>query len=406
MRTTQRSRMGNGEMLDRVKVLSVFGTRPEVIKLAPLIIKMADQPKRFTSVACSTGQHDRMLRQALRAFEISADYNLDVMTVDQRLSELTAKLVVGLEKVIAEVQPSVLLVQGDTTTTFSAALAAFYSRVPVSHVEAGLRSWDSGNPFPEETNRVLTDRLSSYFFAPTEQNRRNLLAEGVNADRIFVTGNTAIDALMMMRARVADADPHTWDDAWGSAGAVIADKAHPLILVTAHRRESFGTPFQAICEALKELANDHPAWSFVYPVHLNPNVQDVVNTTLGNIRNIHLIQPLDYDAFVYLMDRAHLILTDSGGIQEEAPSLQKPVIVMREKTERTEAIEAGAAILVGTQKENIKNAVEQLMTDRALYESVRAIKNPYGDGFAADRILDHLYGSLHPDKLELCSSPA
>lgn len=392
-------------MLDSIRVLSVFGTRPEVIKLAPLILKMADQPARFTSTVCSTGQHDRMLRQALQAFEISLDYNLDVMTIDQTLSELTAKLVVGLEKVIAEVQPSVLLVQGDTTTTLSAALAAFYSRVPIAHVEAGLRSWDRENPFPEETNRVLTDRLSSYFFAPTELNRTNLLDEGVNAERIFVTGNTTIDALMMMRARVADADPHTWDHAWGSAGAVIADKAHPLILVTAHRRESFGAPFQAICEAIKELANDHPQWSFVYPVHLNPNVQDVVNTTLNGTRNIHLIQPLDYDAFIYLMNRAHLILTDSGGIQEEAPSLQKPVIVMREKTERTEAIEAGTAMLVGTQKVNIKNAVEHLMTNRALYESVSARKNPYGDGFASDRILDRLYESLRADKLELCMSP-
>lgn len=391
-------------MSDRIRVLSVFGTRPEVIKLAPLLLKMADQPARFSSIVCSTGQHDRMLRQALRAFEISPDYNLDVMTIDQKLSELTAKLLVGLEKVIAEVQPSVVLVQGDTTTTFSAALAAFYARVPVAHVEAGLRSWDSANPFPEETNRVLTDRLASYYFAPTESNRSNLLHEGVNTDRIFVTGNTAIDALMMMRAKVADVDPHTWDGVWGSAAGAIADKMQPLILVTAHRRESFGAPFRAICEALKELANDHPSWSFVYPVHLNPNVQDVVNTVLGSVKNVHLIAPLDYDAFVYLMNRAQLILTDSGGIQEEAPSLQKPVIVMREKTERTEAIDAGTAILVGTQKENIKNAVEQLMGDRAFYESVRVRKNPYGDGLASDRILDHLYGSLRPDMLELCGS--
>lgn len=389
-------------MSDPLRVLSVFGTRPEVIKLAPLVLKMADQADRFTSIVCATGQHDRMLRQALRAFEISPDYNLEVMTADQKLSALTAKLVVGLEKVIAEVQPSVLLVQGDTTTTFSAALAAFYSRVPVSHVEAGLRSWDRENPFPEEANRVLTDRLSSYYFAPTELNRRNLLDEGVNPERIFVTGNTAIDALMVMRAKVAEANPHAWDYAWGSAAGVIASSADPLILVTAHRRESFGAPFRAICEALRELADDHPAWSFVYPVHLNPNVRDVVNRTLGSTRNIHLIEPLDYDAFVYLMNRAHLILTDSGGIQEEAPSLQKPVVVMREKTERTEAVEAGTAILVGTRKENIKKAVEQLMTDRGLYESVRTRKNPYGDGFASDRILDHLYESLRANKLELC----
>jgi len=389
-----------------IKVLSVFGTRPEAIKLAPLLLKMSGQPDRFSSIVCSTGQHDDMLRQAMAAFRITADHHLEVMTANQKLSELTAKLVVALEKVITEVKPSVVLVQGDTTTTFSAALAAFYSRVPVAHVEAGLRSWDSANPFPEETNRVLTDRLSHYFFAPTESNRTNLLNEGISSERIFVTGNTAIDALLMMSARVADANPHAWDDAWGSARDSIADTSRPLILVTAHRRESFGEPFVSICEALKELANQHPSWSIVYPVHLNPNVQDVVNASLGSTENIHLIKPLNYDAFVYLMNRAHLLLTDSGGIQEEAPSLQKPVIVMREKTERSEAVEAGTALLVGTAKESIKRAVENLMSDRGFYELVSRRKNPYGDGLASDRILNHLYSALQTSNVELCGSLA
>jgi UDP-N-acetylglucosamine 2-epimerase (non-hydrolysing) len=345
-----------------------------------------------------------MSRQALAAFGITADYDLEVMTVNQKLSQLTAKLVVALEKVIASVQPSVVLVQGDTTTTLSAALAAFYSRVPVAHVEAGLRSWDAANPFPEEMNRILTDRLSSYYFAPTEMNRKNLLNEGVKPDQIFVTGNTSIDALLMMSAQVANADPHSWDSSWGAAGEVVAMKAAPLILVTAHRRESFGAPFQSICEAIDELADKHPEWKFVYPVHLNPNVQEVVKKTLYARSNVYLIEPLDYDAFVYLMNRCCLILTDSGGIQEEAPSIQKPVIVMREKTERTEAIDAGTAILVGTDKEKIKRTVERLMAELASSETRKTMPNPYGDGFASDRILAQLDKIPNRTSLELCDS--
>jgi UDP-N-acetylglucosamine 2-epimerase (non-hydrolysing) len=393
-------------MPDSIKVLSVFGTRPEAIKLAPLLSKMTKQPERFSSVVCSTGQHDDMLRQAMQTFDVTADYELQVMTANQRLSDLTAKLVVGVERVIAATAPSVVLVQGDTTTTFCAALAAFYARVPVAHVEAGLRSGDPANPFPEETNRVLTDRLSSYFFAPTELNRKNLLEEGITDDRIFVTGNTAIDALLMMSARVADVDPRTWDDAWESAGDAIPDKFKPLILITAHRRESFGAPFRSICEAIRDLAVAHPSWSFVYPVHLNPNVQEPVSSILGSIPNVHLIRPLNYDAFVYLMNRASLLLTDSGGIQEEAPSLNKPVVVMRDKTERTEAVEAGTAMLVGTRKESIKEAVERLMSDKEFYERVSSRANPYGDGCASDRILDRLYESLNVANLDLYSSVA
>jgi UDP-N-acetylglucosamine 2-epimerase (non-hydrolysing) len=390
-------------MSERIRVLSIFGTRPEAIKLAPLILKMAQQPEKFDSVVFSTGQHDTMLNQALGAFEIVPDHKLEVMTANQGLAELTARLIVAIEKVIVQVQPSVVLVQGDTTTTFSAALASFYSRVPVAHVEAGLRSWDAANPFPEEMNRVLTDQLSTYFFAPTELNRRNLLDEGVNPERIFVTGNTAIDALMMMRDKVARVDSHKWDAAWGKASQVIADESRRIILITAHRRESFGGPFQEICEAIRELAESHPDWSFVYPVHLNPNVQSAVKQFLDGTENVYLIEPLNYDSFVFLMNRASLILTDSGGIQEEAPSLGKPVVVMREKTERTEAVSAGTAVLVGTDKKTIIRTVISLMTNEASSD-LSGKENPYGDGFAANRILDQLQRSLTVSKLELCDS--
>lgn len=381
-------------MQQTIRALCVFGTRPEAIKFAPVLLEMAEQPQRFTALVCSTGQHDELLRHGLASFGIIPDYDLDLMTPNQSLGELSGKLIVGIGKTIAESQPHLVLVQGDTTTTFCAALAASYAKVPVGHIEAGLRTYDSANPFPEENNRVLTDRLSSYFFAPTELNRANLLKESVPSDRVFVTGNTSIDALRITSSRVMARDPHSWDHFWGDAREVISDSRKPMILVTAHRRESFGAPFENICGAISELAIKHQDWNFVFPVHLNPHVREVVARNLAGIANVFLIEPLEYEPFVYLMNRARLLMTDSGGIQEEAPSLKKPVVVMREKTERIEAIEAGTAILVGTAKDRIKESVEALMSDRDFYELMAARINPYGDGFAAGKILESLYKAV------------
>ncbi len=381
-------------MQQTIRALCVFGTRPEAIKFAPVLLEMSEQSERFTPLVCSTGQHDKLLKDGLVSFGITPDYDLDLMTPNQDLAELSSKLIVGIGTVIAEAKPNLVLVQGDTTTTFCAALAASYARVPVGHIEAGLRTYDPENPFPEENNRALTDRLSSYFFAPTELNRANLLKEGVPEDRVFVTGNTSIDALRIITSRVMSRDGHSWDHHWGTAKDVIGSNQGPIILVTAHRRESFGAPFEDICGAIRELATKHRAWKFVFPVHLNPHVREVVGRNLDGIANVFLIEPLEYEPFVYLMNQAHLIMTDSGGIQEEAPSLMKPVVVMREKTERVEAIDAGTALLVGTTKDRIKECVEGLMLDQNLYELMAARLNPYGDGFAAEKILHCLHKSL------------
>lgn len=360
--------------------------------MAPLLLRMDDQPERFTSIVCATGQHRRLLDQALSIFQIQVHYDLNVMTEDQKLSELTTRVITGVEQVIGEVRPDIVFVHGDTTTTLAAALAAFYSDVPIAHVEAGMRTGDLRNPFPEEANRVLVDKLSSYCFAPTERERNNLLCEGVHPDRIFVTGgNTVIDALLMTRNKVKEVNPEVWNNHWGAAKEAVVDDHRPLILITAHRRESFGSGLQSIYEAIRELAETHLDWHFVYPVHLNPNVRELSKRVLSGIRNLHLIEPLDYEPFVYLMNRACLILTDSGGIQEEGPSLGKPVIVLREKTEREEAVKAGTVILAGTDKEKIKKTVEQLMEDSTLYQEMSKRPNPYGDGLASKRILDILW---------------
>lgn len=377
-----------------IRVLIIIGTRPEAIKMAPLILGMKEQPERFTPIVCNTGQHRQMLSQALSVFQIQAHYDLNVMTKNQKLYELTAKVVIRVNGLITGVKPDVVFVQGDTTTTLAAALAAFYNRVPVAHIEAGLRTWDMKNPFPEEANRVLVDRLSAYCFAPTEQNRKNLLCEGIHPDHIFVTGNTAIDALLKICDKIQGANPEIWNQHWGTAQEAILDSERPLILVTVHRRESFGTGLRSIYAAIKKLAQSHPDWAFVYPVHLNPNVQTSSKKILSDIGNIYLIEPLDYEPFVFLMKRAHVILTDSGGIQEEAPSLGKPVIVVREKTERQEAVDAGTAILAGTDKESIKKEVEHLMGNPALYQEISSRPNPYGDGFASKRILDYIWQKL------------
>jgi UDP-N-acetylglucosamine 2-epimerase (non-hydrolysing) len=377
-----------------IKVLSVIGTRPEAIKMAPVLLRMQSEPSRFNSIVCATGQHYRMFDQGLGAFPVEVHYNLKLMSANQKLDELTARAITGIGSVVDEVRPDIVFVHGDTTTTLAGALSAYYQGVPVAHIEAGLRTGDLRSPFPEEANRALTDRLSAYCFAPTERNRAALLREGVPAERIFVTGNTAIDALFMVRDKIAGLNPNNWTSQFGKAFATIVENDGPIILITAHRRENFGDGLRSIYGAIKELSLAYPEWSFIYPVHLNPNVQEPAREILDGLRNVYLIEPLDYEPFVFLMNRSHLILTDSGGIQEEAPSLGKPVVVLREKTERQEAVEAGTVLLVGTDKEKIKETVHSLISDSALYTEMSRRMNPYGDGQATERILLSLEDEL------------
>jgi UDP-N-acetylglucosamine 2-epimerase (non-hydrolysing) len=377
-----------------IKVLSVIGTRPEAIKMAPVLLKMKSEPERFDSIVCSTGQHFRMFEQGLGAFPLEVHYNLKLMVANQTLDELTARAINGIGGVLEEVRPDMVFVHGDTTTTLAGALSAYYHGVPVAHIEAGLRTGDLRSPFPEEANRALTDRLSAYRFAPTERNRQALLSEGVQPESIFVTGNTAIDALFMVRDRIEGLNPNIWTSQWGTDVETIINSNGPIILVTAHRRENFGDGLRSIYSAIKELALVYPEWSFIYPVHLNPNVQGPARETLSGVRNVYLIEPLDYEPFVFLMNRSYLILTDSGGIQEEAPSLGKPVVVLREKTERQEAVEAGTVILAGTDKEKIKETVSLLISDSSLYFEMSRRSNPYGDGLATERILGALWDKM------------
>lgn len=369
-----------------MKVLTVFGTRPEAIKMAPLVHALA-QDDSFDARVCVTAQHREMLDQVLRLFEITPDYDLNIMRAGQGLSEITSRILDGLKAVLEEFKPDVVLVHGDTTTTLAASLAAFYQRIPVGHVEAGLRTGDLYSPWPEEANRKLTGTLASYHFAPTDNARQNLLREWVADQRIFVTGNTVIDALFWVKNRVLK------DDALRLALASrypFLDSSKKMILVTGHRRESFGGGFERICSALAEIARTHPEVQVVYPVHLNPNVSEPVQRILHDIDNVMLIEPQDYLPFVYLMDNAYLILTDSGGIQEEAPSLGKPVLVMRDTTERPEAVAAGTVQLVGTDVRLIVEWVSRLLNDENEYNKMSRAHNPYGDGFASQRILDAL----------------
>ncbi len=372
------------------KISVVFGTRPEAIKLAPVIVGLREYSNVQYHV-CVTAQHRGMLDQMLDVFDIQPDADLNIMRPSQTLAGLTARSILGLDSYMAEVRPDLVLVQGDTTTTFAASLTAFYHHIPVGHVEAGLRTGNLESPWPEEANRILTTRLAALHFAPTELNRQNLLAEGVSPEKIFVTGNTVIDALFLALKRVKSkpiAIP-------GLNPAIIdGGQGAPVVLITGHRRESFGEGLEAICQALAELARRFPHVHFVYPVHLNPNVRNPVARILGNSAdnyekpgNIHLIDPLPYLAFVALMDRSTLILTDSGGIQEEAPSLGKPVLVMRNTTERPEAITAGTVKLVGAEYENIVRETSLLLTDRSAYWAMVRKHNPYGDGKATPRIL-------------------
>ncbi|MCP2231422.1 non-hydrolyzing UDP-N-acetylglucosamine 2-epimerase [Erwinia aphidicola] len=369
-----------------MKVLTVFGTRPEAIKMAPLVHALA-QEEGIESRLCVTAQHREMLDQVLQLFSIVPDYDLNIMQPGQGLTEITSRILEGLKTVFSDFTPDVVLVHGDTTTTFAASLAAFYHRIPVGHVEAGLRTGDLWSPWPEEANRTLTGHLASYHFTPTTTSQQNLLRENLPAQRIFVTGNTVIDALFWVRDRVLS------DDALRNSLAarypfLAADKK--MILVTGHRRESFGDGFERICNALAEIARLHPDTQIVYPVHLNPNVSEPVNRILSGIDNIILIEPQEYLPFVWLMDRAWLILTDSGGIQEEAPSLGKPVLVMRDTTERPEAIAAGTVMLVGTDGAKIVSEVNRLLTDEEAWHTMSRAHNPYGDGLACQRIVQAL----------------
>ncbi|MFH2558111.1 non-hydrolyzing UDP-N-acetylglucosamine 2-epimerase [Klebsiella aerogenes] len=369
-----------------MKVLTVFGTRPEAIKMAPLVHALAKDP-HFEAKVCVTAQHREMLDQVLKLFSITPDYDLNIMQPGQGLTEITCRILQGLKPVLESFKPDVVLVHGDTTTTMAASLAAFYQRIPVGHVEAGLRTGDLNSPWPEEGNRTLTGRLAMYHFAPTATSRDNLLRENIDAERITVTGNTVIDALFWVRDRVLG-DEALRNELMQRYPFLEEDKK--LILVTGHRRESFGLGFEHICHALADIASYHPDVQIVYPVHLNPNVSEPVNRILGHVANVKLIDPQDYLPFVWLMNRAWLILTDSGGIQEEAPSLGKPVLVMREMTERPEAVAAGTVRLVGTDRQRIVDEVTRLLQDDAAWQAMSRAHNPYGDGQACDRILSAL----------------
>ena len=369
-----------------MKTLCVFGTRPEAIKMAPLVLALASDD-RFDAKVCVTGQHREMLDQVLELFAIQPDFDLNIMKPGQDLTDVSTAIMQGLKNVFADFKPDVVLVHGDTATTFAASLAAYYHQIPVAHVEAGLRTGNLYSPWPEEGNRKLTGALANLHFAPTETSQANLLREGVNPESIVVTGNTVIDALLGVIARL-DQDQVLNDAA--AAPSAFLNPGRKLILVTGHRRESFGDGFERICQALMEVAQQHPEVDIVYPVHLNPNVREPVNRLLTGISNVHLIEPLDYLPFVYMMSRSHIILTDSGGIQEEAPSLGKPVLVMRDTTERPEAVAAGTVKLVGTETANIVRELNRLLSDPVAYRTMSVAHNPYGDGNACQRILETL----------------
>lgn len=369
-----------------MKILTVFGTRPEAIKMAPLSLALASDP-RFESKVCVTGQHRQMLDQVLELFDIQPDFDLNIMKPGQDLTDVTTGILQGMKGVFSQFKPDMVLVHGDTATTFATTLAAYYQQIPVGHVEAGLRTGNLYSPWPEEANRKLTGALAALHFAPTETSSQNLQREGISTDSIVVTGNTVIDALLEVVNKLEN------DKALSSSFSekfsfLAADRR--MVLVTGHRRESFGGGFERICQALAETAKSFPDVDIVYPVHLNPNVREPVNRLLSGMSNVHLIEPLDYLPFVYLMNRSHIILTDSGGIQEEAPSLGKPVLVMRDTTERPEAVAAGTVKLVGTQADSITQNLQELLTDQAAYESMSFAHNPYGDGQACQRILQAL----------------
>lgn len=372
------------------RVLLVFGTRPEAIKMAPLVKVLQQDTEHFETKVCVTAQHRQMLDQVLEVFGIVPEYDLNIMAPGQDLYDITSKVLLGLRDVLKDFAPDVVLVHGDTTTSMAAGLAAFYQQIKVGHVEAGLRTYDMLSPWPEEMNRQVTDRLCHYYFAPTRQSEENLLRENINKSRIFVTGNTVIDALLMAvdiigRSPVKQQELH---EILKGKGYAVTDREY--ILVTGHRRENFGEGFLHICKAIKEIAFQHSEMDIVYPVHLNPNVQKPVYELLSGLSNVYLIDPLDYLPFIYAMQHSKLLLTDSGGVQEEAPSLGKPVLVMRDTTERPEAVTAGTVKLVGTDCNAIISNVDELLRNKELYRMMSETHNPYGDGHACERIREAL----------------
>ena len=369
-----------------LKVLSVFGTRPEAIKMAPLVLALAAD-SRFESRVCVTGQHREMLDQVLELFAIQPEFDLNIMEPGQDLTGITTAVLQGMKGVFSKFKPDVVLVHGDTATTFATSLAAYYQQISVAHVEAGLRTGNLYSPWPEEANRKLTSALSALNFAPTETSSENLKREGVLASSIVVTGNTVIDALLVVANKLKNEEPLQQRFAQQFA---FLQQDRRIVLVTGHRRESFGNGFERICQALADTARAFPDVDIVYPVHLNPNVREPLNRLLAGIANIHLIEPLDYLPFVYIMNRAYLILTDSGGIQEEAPSLGKPVLVMRDTTERPEAVQAGTIKLIGTEVVAITQHLNELLTNATAYQDMSFSHNPYGDGQACQRILEAL----------------
>ncbi|MBO6250144.1 MAG: UDP-N-acetylglucosamine 2-epimerase (non-hydrolyzing) [Muribaculaceae bacterium] len=384
------------------KVMLVFGTRPEAIKMAPLVKQFQRDEEHFQTIVCVTGQHRQMLDQVLKIFDIQPDYDLNIMKDGQDLYDVTARVLVGMRDVLTKVKPDVVLVHGDTSTSTAAALAAFYQRIPVGHVEAGLRTHNIYSPWPEEMNRQLTGRIATYDFAPTQLSRQNLLDENVPEERIIVTGNTVIDALHMVVAKLKD------DESQRNklAQELLADgydvsrleNGRRLVLITGHRRENFGDGFVNICRAIATLSERYPQVDFLYPMHLNPNVRNPIHDAFGRdlkeLGNLFFIEPLEYLKFVFIMSKAHIVLTDSGGIQEEAPGLGKPVLVMRDTTERPEALEAGTVKLVGTDYDKMVGEVSTLLDDTAAYNRMSQAVNPYGDGKACPRIVNHLINNL------------
>lgn len=376
------------------KILIVFGTRPEAIKMAPLVKLLQQHSNEFTPIVCVTGQHRELLDQVLDIFEIKPDVDLNIMKLGQDLYDITSRVLIGMRSVLNDIKPDIVLVHGDTTTSTAAALAAFYQQIPVGHVEAGLRTHDIYSPWPEEMNRQITSRIATYHFAPTPKSKQNLLNEGI-AKNIFVTGNTVIDALYTITGKIKKGIIETQIKAsikksGYNTERIVTNKK--VVLITGHRRENFGSGFYSICNAIKSLAIKYPNVDFIYPMHLNPNVRKPIAEVFGNMqfKNTFFIEPLEYLDFIYLMDKSYLILTDSGGIQEEAPGLGKPVLVMRDTTERPEAVEAGTVILVGTDEDKIIETTSMLIDNQQIYRSMSQAINPYGDGKACNRIIDVL----------------
>ena len=366
--------------MKKLKVMSVFGTRPEAIKMAPVVLELCKYPDAVESIVAVTAQHREMLDQVLKLFNISPDFDLNIMSEGQTLFDITSRALLGLDKVLTESKPDVVLVHGDTTTTFAGALAAYYHQIEVGHVEAGLRTQNKFSPYPEEMNRRLTGSLADLHFAPTETAKQNLLREGINVEKIFVTGNTVIDALYQTVRK-----DFTFNDELNRV-----DFSKRVILVTTHRRENLGEPMRHVYKALKSLVDDFPDVEIIFPVHKNPKVREVVNEELGELDRVFLTDPLDYEPFANLMNRATLILTDSGGVQEEAPALGKPVLVLRDTTERPEAVDAGTVKLIGTNQDKVYGAAKILLTDSAEYRTMAEARSPYGDGHAAERIVKAL----------------